>query len=696
MANLRSIIFAGVIMCHWSKPSSAVFLSALLACTSFLAPFESISAQSDRSTEAKRETTKESAARFGLRSNVLDISLSPSGTKIAIIGAGPGHSEVLKIIDLEGAAAVTPVLSNTEKIGDLDWCEWATDTRLVCQMVGMGKAPGNLLIPFDRLFAVDADGKNASQLSQKRTFRAMGFNQFGGDIVALDVAGDEGNVLLTKNFVPENSMGTRLASDKEGMGVELVDIETGKSRSKVRPDKGATRYVADQNGRVRLKVRVLYNSTGRLTGKSIYLFRSKGSDSWNQLEEIEIEGKPVRDFSLVSVDSVRDVAFGFVTRDGYDALIEVTLGKAPQGKFLLNRDDVDVDRVIRIGRQRRVVGASYATEKRTVAYFDDELNKLAKGLGRALPDTPIINIVGASADENRLLIIGSSDTQPGMVYLFDKVKSSLEPIVPVRDYLVDWPMGSMKPVNYPASDGTQIPGYLTLPPGSDGKGLPAIVLPHGGPASRDVWGFDWLVQFFTARGYAVLQPNYRGSSGYGEAWYGRNGYKSWDVAIGDVNDAGRWLISQGIAMPDKLAIVGWSYGGYAALQSQVVDPDLYKAVVAIAPVTDLEYLREDARQYTFSSLRDQQLGRGDHIAAGSPRRHANEFKSPVALFHGNLDLNVRSRHSAAMERALKAAGKQVSYTEFDEMQHGLQDSKVRTQMLTEIDLFLNGALGKSE
>lgn len=199
------------------------------------------------------------------------------------------------------------------------------------------------------------------------------------------------------------------------------------------------------------------------------------------------------------------------------------------------------------------------------------------------------------------------------------------------------------------------------------------------------------MQFFTARGYGVLQPNYRGSAGYGEAWFGRNGYQAWDVAIGDVNDAGRWLVEQGIADPERLAIVGWSYGGYAALQSQVVDPDLFRAVVAIAPVTDLEFLRDEARRYTGFRARDDQLGNGPHIAAGSPQRHADRFKAPVALFHGTLDGNVSVRHSRAMADALRDLGKPVSYTEFEDLEHSIDDSRARAEMLTEIDRFLSGA-----
>src|SRR3546814_19830280 len=120
----------------------------------------------------------------------------------------------------------------------------------------------------------------------------------------------------------------------------------------------------------------------------------------------------------------------------------------------------------------------------------------------------------------------------------------------------------MHPVSFPAADGTTIPGYLTLPPDvTEAQGLPAIVLPHGGPSARDEWGFDWLVQFFTARGYAVLQPNYRGSSGHGTAWFGRNGFPEWEQAIADVNDAGRWLASQRYADPAVLAGGGDRKGG---------------------------------------------------------------------------------------------------------------------------------------
>jgi acetyl esterase/lipase len=635
------------------------------------------------------------ARQFGFREDILYISLSPSGNKVAFIAAGPEHSEVLNVIDLAGEAKIVPIMRNTEKIGDLNWCEWATETRLICQFGGMGRAPGGVLIPFDRLIAVNADGSDTTMLSQRESFRALGFNQDGGDIVALDVNDSQGSVLMTRNYIPESDLNTRLANAKDGLGVDLIDVVTGRTRSREAPDNGALRFVADEQGQVRIKVRALVDGTGNLTGDYVYLYRLPDSKNWKTFDNLTVDGQQISGFTPIAVDSARNVSYGFIRAGGYDAVVEIALDGSEAGRTILTRGDVDVDTLIRIGRKRRVVGAAYATEKREVAYFDPELKKLAAGFAKALPDQPLINIVGASSDERRILLIASSDTQPGMVYLFDKEQRSLEPLLPVRSELEDRPMGQMRPVSYPAADGTQIPAYLTLPPGSDGKNLPAIVMPHGGPSARDEWGFDWLVQFLTARGYAVLQPNYRGSSGYGEAWYGRNGFKAWDVAIGDVNDAGRWLVSEGIARSDQLAIAGWSYGGYAALQSQVLDPSLFKAVVAIAPVTDLDYLQNDKRGYTSFRLVRDFVGQGPHVAAGSPRRHAEKFRAPVALFHGTRDLNVDVRHARAMEKALKDAGKSVVYREYDDLQHGLSDSAARIDMLISIGKFLDTSLGRN-
>ena len=236
------------------------------------------------------------------------------------------------------------------------------------------------------------------------------------------------------------------------------------------------------------------------------------------------------------------------------------------------------------------------------------------------------------------------------------------------------------------------PGYLTLPPDGAQRGLPAIVMPHGGPSARDEWGFDWLAQYFANRGYAVLQPNFRGSAGYGSQWFQTNGFQSWRTAIGDVNDAGRWLVREGIADPAKLAIVGWSYGGYAALQSAVIDQSLFRAAVAIAPVTDLQLARDEWRGSASANTRDF-FGTGPHIAEGSPARHAEAIRVPVLLMHGTLDLNVPIRQSRIMRDRLRSAGRQVELVEYPGLDHQLMDSATRAQVLRRSDAFLRQALG---
>jgi dipeptidyl aminopeptidase/acylaminoacyl peptidase len=677
-----------------SNGGTAGFLARLTALVLIAAlPGLPVSAQSG--IQAGDTAREEAAKRYGSRSSVIDISLSPSGSKLAWISPGPGHTEQLNVLDLEGDGAVRTIAGNSEINLDLSQCDWATDNRLVCAIYGITETNEGVLLGFDRMFSLNADGSEATQLNENRSVFRTRFNQDGGDIVALDVAGEEGQILLTRDWVGDAAQLSRLGSRKEGLGVERLDIRSGRRRIEEQPDPKASFYLADATGVVRLKAIDSTDQRGLLTGKREYLVRRTADTPWKTLGEVMLDGKPLESYSPVAVDAGRNSIFAYTSLGGYRALIEIPIdGETPAAKVLASRGDVDVDGLIRIGRQRRVVGVSFATEKREVAYFDQSVAELASALGQALPNTPLIGIASANADESRLIIIASSDTDPGMVYLFDRNTNQLEVLLAMREALVEKPMGRMRPMVYPAADGTRIPGYLTLPPGSEGKGLPAIVLPHGGPAARDYWGFDWMVQFFTSRGYAVLQPNFRGSAGYGEAWFGRNGYQAWDVAIGDVNDAGRWMVEQGIADPDRLAIVGWSYGGYAALLSQVVDPDLFKAVVAIAPVTDLEFLREDARAYTNFRFRDRQLGQGPHIAAGSPLRHADKFRSPVALYHGTLDLNVNVRHSQEMAAALEKAGRQVTYVEFGDLEHSLDDSAARTRMLGSIDGFLEQSFAR--
>ncbi len=645
------------------------------------------------SVQASAETIEETAARFGARESILDISLSPDGNKIAYIAPYGTSGEALYVVDLAGDATPQAILTNSDVMTDIARCRWASDARIVCNAYVVDNAAGTLL-GFTRMFILNSDGSNIQSLTRSASSRAMGINQFGGAVLALEIRDEPGKLLMSRELLAEVDIGTRTANKDAGLAVEEVDIETLRSRRVEQPNEEAIGYIADETGVVRIMSRIPPDTHGNMGERVHFYYRTGDSDKWLELGQSEIDAQGNANFVPVAVDAASNRAFVFEKTNGFDALYAISLDGSMKREQLLARSDVDVDQLVRIGRKGRVVGASYATEKRVVEYVDPELKRLAAGLAKALPGKPQIGFAGASADESKLLVVASSDVHPGMTYLYDKGTGQLSELLPIRAPLADREMGQMKPANFTASDGTAIPAYLTLPAGaSSAKGLSAIVLPHGAPSARDEWGFDWLVQFFAARGYAVLQPNYRGSSGYGAAWFGKNGFQAWRTAVGDVNDAGRWLVSQGVDS-SKLAIVGWSYGGYAALQSQVLDQNLFKAVVAIAPVTDLEQLRQDARPYTSYALVDRFIGRGDHVRAGSPAKNVDRIIAPVMLVHGTFDQNVDVAQSRLMERELEDQERSVRYLEFKDLDHSLDDSAARRQMLTEIDGFLAASLGR--
>ncbi|HXI66912.1 MAG TPA: prolyl oligopeptidase family serine peptidase, partial [Steroidobacteraceae bacterium] len=178
-----------------------------------------------------------------------------------------------------------------------------------------------------------------------------------------------------------------------------------------------------------------------------------------------------------------------------------------------------------------------------------------------------------------------------------------------------------------------------------------------------------------------------------EQWFQKNGFRSWQTAIGDVLDGGRWLVKEGIADPRKLGIVGWSYGGYAALQSAVVDPMLFKAVIAIAPVTDLNQIKQEHRYWTDVEIVNAYVGDGPHMHEGSPAEHADRFRVPVLLFHGEMDRNVSVEESRLMATRLKRAAVSCELVTWPDLDHSLDDSSARAQMLSRSDSFLRAAFG---
>ncbi len=599
------------------------------------------------------------ADAFGARESIHDISLSPDGRRIAYLAPYQGQGSRLYTVDLATGQPVqtTAVDGRTQRLGS---CGWVSPERLVCMVFALRR--------------VQTDVAGAS--------RYVGLDADGSDVVALR----GGHMMEWRTAEPETVLMT------SGGGVIRVNTRSNEFERVEEPMAYAVEYLSDGQGRVRVYgARRIRGETRMVSEEMEYRYRLRGSNEWRRFSVYNFMSRD--GMNPLAVDAALDAAYVLDKLNGRTALYRVPLDGLGRRELLVSHDEVDVDGVLRLGRGGRVIGATYATDRRQMVYFDPELRTLAERLSRAIPNLPLIRFVGASDDENILLIWAGSDRDPGRYYIYEKGSRRLNEILLARPQLEGVTLAEMRPIRFATADGTMVPGYLTLPPGREGRNLPAIVMPHGGPGARDEWGFDWLAQYFANRGFAVLQPNFRGSAGYGDQWFQRNGFRSWRVAVGDVNDAGRWLVQQGIADPARLAVVGWSYGGYAALQSGVAEPGLYRAIVAIAPVTDLNFLKEELRGWSdFRLLRDF-IGSGPHVREGSPAANAEAIRAPVLIFHGDHDQNVSIQHGQMMARRLQGAGKRAELVTLRGLDHGVEDSAARADMLRRSDAFLRDVLG---
>lgn len=627
------------------------------------------------------------AAAFGVRDAATAMDLSPDGKHVVYVSPGPGRVSVALVGDL-ATGNVKGVLKSSGDPEKISWCEFAKNDRIICRYTAI-VPDSNLLVGYGRLISLNIDGTDQKELGQRQSAYDIRYRQFDGSVIDW-LPDDPDNVLMTRNFIPEaGKMDTNVVRTRDGLGVVKVNVRTLKADNVERPSTSAAGYMADGTGKVRLMAIPEVTPEGRRTGRIRYQYRTAGSRNWQMLIDYQED-----EFQPLAIDGAIDSLYALKKLDGRWALYRIQLDDSLSATLVASNPTVDIDDVITVGDEAKIVGYSYVDDRRHRVYFDENYKKLAASLSKALPHLPSVDFVSTSADGNKLLLFAGSDNDPGRYLLFDRTSRSLGEVVHARPDVAKRTLASTKAFSYAAPDGTSIPAYLTLPPGSTGKGLPTVILPHGGPQARDEWGFDWLVQFLAARGYAVVQPNFRGSAGYGEKWLVDNGFRSWETSIGDITAAARWASADGVADQERIAILGWSYGGYAALQSAALNPALYKSVVAIAPVTDLQLLKDDYEHFTIRNVVAKYVGSGPHVAAGSPLRRVAAINAPVLLVHGDFDQNVGVGHSRKMSDALKSAGKPVEYLEFKGLDHQLRDNDARRQMLTKIGELLERTIGK--
>lgn len=371
---------------------------------------------------------------------------------------------------------------------------------------------------------------------------------------------------------------------------------------------------------------------------------------------------------------------------------------------VFQREDAEVEEVI--SDDNRVVhGVRYSGMYPHYEMFDKGVEADINRVIRALSGSAVY-LTSWSEDWSKLLFFASGGRNAERYLVYDSAAKSLTVIASARHDIKPEDVGEVVTIEYKARDGLKIPGLITWPAGvkeADRKNLPMVVMPHGGPESYDSVGFDWLAQFLANEGYVVIQPNFRGSAGFGSA-FALAGYGEWGRKMqDDITDGVDAMVTMGWVDPNRVCIVGWSYGGYAALAGGASTPEKYRCVASIAGVSDLREMLVNIRRLRGAKDRSlvywqQLIGDMDKdraaIEAVSPSHNAEKFKAPVLLIHGASDTTVPINQSEIMNNALKGAKKPVEFIRIDGDDHGLVDNDSRRLMLTKLGEFLKTHIGK--
>jgi len=375
------------------------------------------------------------------------------------------------------------------------------------------------------------------------------------------------------------------------------------------------------------------------------------------------------------------------------AIYKFDLNTAKETDLIFEHDEVDVSGLIRSKKRKVLTAVSYYTDKRKIHFLDDWREKLQNNLESKLKGVEVA-ISDISKDETKAIIVTFSDVSRGTYYYYDIEKDELTKLADLSPWLDPNHMSEMKPIKYTSRDGLTINGYLTIPKGSNGKNLPVVVNPHGGPWARDRWGFNPEIQYLANNGYAVFQMNFRGSTGYGREFWEKS-FKQWGKTMqDDITDGVQWLIEEGIANPDKIGIYGASYGGYATLAGLTFTPDLYACGVDYVGVSSLFTFMESMPPYweLYRDMMYEMVGHPEKdkelLASSSPLMHVDKIKVPLFIAQGANDPRVKKSESDQIVEALKQKGIDVPYMVKDDEGHGFYNEENRFDFYREMSAFL--------
>jgi dipeptidyl aminopeptidase/acylaminoacyl peptidase len=477
---------------------------------------------------------------------------------------------------------------------------------------------------------------------------------------------------------------------KEVFDVYALDLVTGKLTLVAENPGNITSWGADHDGNVRFAI-----ATDGVD--NTYLYRADAKSAFEPVVTTSFRDQfqPL----LFSADNRKLYVASNLGRDKV-AIVLVDPATGQEGELVYERTDVDVGSVAWSKARQRASFVDYQTWKNERHYLDPDAKELFSKLESRLPGYEV-TLQSLSDDETRMIVAATSDRTQGARYLYDRRTDTLTKLGDVTPWLPEAKMAAVKPVEYKTRDGLTVHGYLTLPNGVEAKKLPVVVNPHGGPWARDGWGFNPEVQFLANRGYAVLQMNYRGSTGYGRKFWEAS-FKQWGFAMqDDITDGVTWLIKQGIADPRRICIYGGSYGGYATLEGLVKTPDLYACGVDYVGVSNLFTFMKTIPPYwkPFLAMMQEMVGDPEkdkaRLAEASPALNADRIKAPLLIAQGARDPRVNKDESDQMVAALSKRGIDVPYIVKDNEGHGFRNEENQFDFYSAMEKFLDQHIGKS-
>jgi dipeptidyl aminopeptidase/acylaminoacyl peptidase len=519
------------------------------------------------------------------------------------------------------------------------------------------------------LYAVDADGKNQKDLTP--------FDKVNVQIVD-DLEENENEVLIGMN-----------KENPELFDVYRLNINTGALTLEAKNPGGVSGWITDHNG----VVRAATQSDGV---NSILLYRDNASQAF----------KPVLTTSFK--ESVSPLFFTFDNKYVYassnlgrdkSAIVKFDIANGKEMELMFEHPEVDVSQLSYSNKRKVLTQINYTTAKTETKYLDKETEQIDAKLKEKLGDKYEIMITSSNRNEDKLLVRTISDRSLGTSYFYDVAKNELTKIAERAPWLNENDMCEMKPISFKSKDGLTINGYLTLPKGIEAKNLPMVVNPHGGPWARDEWGWNPEVQFLANRGYAVLQINFRGSTGYGRKFWEAS-FKQWGKTMQqDITDGVEYLVKEGLADAKRVAIYGASYGGYATLAGLTFTPDLYACGIDYVGVSNLFSFMKTIPPYwkPYLDMMYEMVGNPTKDSAlmreASPVFHVDKIKVPLFIAQGANDPRVNKAESDQVVEALKKRKVDVEYMVKENEGHGFGNEENQFDFYEAMEKFLAKHIG---